>query len=285
MDWPKLESLSIMKLVFALALLLFDYNRKLPLDVRESGAQQKDGVAVRDITFANLEGGRTAAYLVAPPGKGKFSGVLFVHWYEPASKDSNRTQFLEEALALAKKGTMSLLIETMWSDPKWFETRKPTEDFDNTVKQVKALRRALDVLLAQAGVDPKRLAYVGHDFGAMFGAVLAGVDHRPRAFALQAGTTSFSDWYLLGSPLKGEERQKFIEQMAPLDPSRYIGAAAPAAVLLQFGRSDHYVPEARATEFFASANEPKKILWYDAGHGLIERARQDRLEWLQEQLK
>ena len=56
--------------------------------------------------------------------------------------------------------------------------------------------------------------------------------------------------------------------LAPLDPVRYIGAASPRPVLLQFGRSDHYVPEAQANEFFAAAREPKKILWYDASHGL-----------------
>ena len=49
---------------------------------------------------------------------------------------------------------------------------------------MKDLRRALDVLLAQPGVDPKRIAYVGHDFGAMYGAVLAGVDRRVSVWAL-----------------------------------------------------------------------------------------------------
>jgi fermentation-respiration switch protein FrsA (DUF1100 family) len=128
-------------------------------------------------------------------------------------------------------------------------------------------------------------AYVGHDFGAMYGAVLAGVDGRPRAWALQAGTTSLSLWYLLGTKLEGLERQAVIERLAPLDPVEYIAKAAPAAVLLQFGRKDPYVPEPRAQEVFDRASEPKTILWYDAGHGLNEQAITDRQVWLRKALR
>src|SRR5437868_15244114 len=96
---------------------------------------------------------------------------------------------------------MSLLIETMWSDPKWFFTRDKMRDYENSVQQVKDLRRALDVLLAQPRVDPKRIAYIGHDFGGMYGAVMAGDVSstgtvRLAAIALQAATSSFSQWYL-----------------------------------------------------------------------------------------
>ena len=282
-----------MRLVIVLALAayaadtadLFTYDRKLPNGVRETGSETRDGITVRDVTFANLSGGRTAAYLVSPPGKGKFAGVLFVHWYEPESKNSNRTQFIDEAVTLAKAGTVSLLIETMWSDPKWFPSRKREEDYEHSVQQVKDLRRALDVLLAQPGVDPRRVGFVGHDFGAMFGALLPPGDKRISAYALQAGTSKFPNWYLYGPPMEPEARRKFIEQLAPLDPAGSIGAASPAPVLFQFGRNDRHVPEPKANEFYAAAREPKKILWYDAGHALNSQANADRIAWLKEQLK
>jgi fermentation-respiration switch protein FrsA (DUF1100 family) len=54
---------------------------------------------------------------------------------------------------------------------------------------------------------------------------------------------------------------------------------------MQFGKSDHFVPEAKANEFFAAAPEPKKILWYESGHSLIEEAVRDRHAWLKRQLK
>src|SRR5437588_9777055 len=89
---------------------LFEYNRQLPLDRKETGMQERSGVKVYDFSFVNLHGGRTAAYLV-PSVKGRRSAVLFVHWYEPKAQDSNRTQYLEQAVELAKLGTTSLLIE------------------------------------------------------------------------------------------------------------------------------------------------------------------------------
>lgn len=264
----------------------FDFDRKRPFDVQEKGVERKNGAEVHDITFARATSGRTAAYLVEPRRRGNGPGILFVHWYEPESADSNRTQFLNQALELARSGgATSLLIETMWSDPKWFDKRNRAEDYENSIIQVKELRRALDLLIAQDKVDRGRIAYVGHDFGAMYGAVLAGIDDRPRAWALQAGTTSFSLWYLLGTKLDTAAKQAVIDRLAPLDPISYIGKAAPSPVLLQFGRTDKYVPEPRAQQFFDAANEPKEIHWYEAGHGLNDAAIRDRQAWLRRTLR
>jgi pimeloyl-ACP methyl ester carboxylesterase len=142
----------------------------------------------------------------------------------------------------------------------------------------------LDVLLDQPRVDKKRVAYVGHDFGMMYGAVLAGTERRVHVWALQAGTTSFSDWFLFLPERKGEDRRKFTEELAPLDPVKHIGKAVGAPVLMQFGKSDPYVPVQKAQEFYDAAKEPKKILWYDAGHALNADAIRDRQAWLKEQL-
>ncbi len=257
----------------------FDY-RKQAVDLHDTG------IEVRDVTFAGASGGRIGAYLVRPSGDLKSApGVLFVHWYDPESHDSNRSQFLGQAIDLAHEGAVSLLIDTMWSDAEWFPRRNRNDDFKNSVEAVKDLRRALDVLLSQKGVDAKRVAYVGHDFGAMYGAVLSSVDRRVSAWALQAGTTSFSDWFLLGTRLSDAERQAVVDTLAPLDPVKHIAAAAPAPVFLQFGNKDPYVPGPRAEAFFKAAKEPKKMQYYDAGHGLNAKAVADRQQWLREQLK
>jgi fermentation-respiration switch protein FrsA (DUF1100 family) len=144
----------------------------------------------------------------------------------------------------------------------------------------------LDVLLAQPGVDRARVAYAGHDFGAMYGIVMGAVDKRPSAYALMAGTSRFSEWYLLGSPkLEGAARSRFVEELTPLDPIAYVNRLSPAPVLLQFAQSDRYVPKERALELSAAAKEPKSIRWYDTGHGLNTAAQQDRMRWLAERLK
>ena len=169
----------------------------------------------------------------------------------------------------------------MWAEPHWFEKRKQSQDLENSILQVKELRRALDLLQERPAIDRGRIAFVGHDFGAMFGAVLAGADTRVCAWALQAGTTSFSDWYLLHPKLEGAERERFIQRLSVLDPVRFIGAAAPAPVLLQFSSHDEYVPVEKAARFFQAASEPKEIHFYEAGHALdVAAVVSDRETWL-----
>ena len=252
-------------------------------DLRPAGV-----VKVRDVTFDAASGGRTAAYVVEPAkGKAKGPGLLYVHWYDSKARDTNRTQYLGEAIEMAKSGAVSLLIETMWSRPDWFFKRERKDDYANSLKQVLELRRALDVLAALSNVDSKRLAYVGHDFGAMYGTLLADTESgRIMAWALQAGTTSFSDWFLLGRPrLEGDARAKVVAELAPLDPARHIAKAAPSPVFFQFSTDDQFVPKAKAEEFFAAAGEPKKIAWYETDHGLDVKSVHDRIAWLKEILK
>jgi fermentation-respiration switch protein FrsA (DUF1100 family) len=262
----------------------FDYDAKAPLDVQLGVATTRDGAQVRDLTYLKLGGGRNGATLVTPTAPGRYPAVLFVHWYESEAANSNRTQFLDEAVALARAGAVSLLIDTMWSDTKWFRARNPADDLPNSIAQVKELRRALDVLIARPEVDPKRVAYVGHDFGAMYGAVLGGSDRRVAAYVLIAGTKSFSDWYLLGRKLEGEARAAVVNELAPLDPAHHVGAIAPKPILFQFGTQDPYVPAADAGAFFAGARNPKEIRRYDCGHPMNDAAAVDRLAWVKAKL-
>lgn len=238
----------------------------------------------RTITYRTAAGTRRAAGLVQPEGEGPFAAILFVHWYEPEAPNSNRGQFEAEAIELAKQGAVSLLVETMWSDPDWFIKRTQAEDWEAFIRQVIELRQAMDLLLAQPGVEPKRLAYVGHDFGAMYGVLAGVVDPRPACYVLMAGTPRFPDWYLYYPRLEGERRDEYVRQMATIDPVRWIGELAPAPVFFQFGTRDPHVPVERAEEFAAAAGEPKRVQFYEAGHGLNERAQADRMQWLREQL-
>jgi cephalosporin-C deacetylase-like acetyl esterase len=264
---------------------LFDYNQAAPVDVKETKTGMREGVEVRDITFANTSGGRTAAYLVVPATKGPHPAALMAHWYAPEEQDSNRTQYLGQAVELAKSGVISLLPEAMWSEPKWFPTRRRTGDFDASVRTVKELRRALDVLMSQPGIDKKRVGFVGHDFGAMYGAILITVDGRPTLYALQAFTNEMSHWYLYGPKMPEPDRTQFIAKLKPFDATEHLGKAKPAPVLLQFGTIDIHVSQPRAQASINATSEPKKVIWYEAGHGLDEQAVKDRMAWIKQQWK
>ncbi len=265
----------------------FDYDRKALPEIREVVTRPKEGALVRNFTFATPFDRRRAAYLVHPekPEPDTLAAVLYVHWYETDSADSNRTQFLEEAIQLAGRGVVSMLVETMWSDREWFIKRTQQDDERNTVEQVVELRQAMDILLAEPGVDPGRFAFVGHDFGAMYGVLMGSLDPRPQAYVLMAGTPRFPDWYLYYPRLEGELRQEFIESFERFDPITNVSRLAPVPLLFQFGKDDFHVPAEKAQEFFDAAKAPKDILWYDAGHSLNQQAAIDRIEWLSQHLK
>jgi dienelactone hydrolase len=255
---------------------LFAYDKSAPLNVVEKKSKSQKGAEVVDVVFEAADR-KVSAFLVRPKGKPK-AAVLWAHWYgeEP---NANRTEFLPDAVALAQEGVVSLLPQGM------FPWREPVSDDENqdrklTIDQVVQLRRGLDVLQEQAGDVP--VGFVGHDYGAMFGALLVA-DKRPQTYVLMAPDATFSNWfikYFVRSASKADLDRAF----APLDVVNNVRDVAPASVFLQFAKSDRYVPGYIADKLAEAASEPKKAESYDAGHELDDAARKDRLAWLRQEL-
>jgi len=266
---------------------VFAYDQNAPLDIKDVGSETRGDVVIRDITFTSPGTEKPiSAYLIAPSASGTdYAGVLYVHWYEPKAKTSNRTQFVDEAVKMAEKGTVSLLVSTMWSDPQWFNVRKQAGDYQDVINQVVALRRGLDVLLSQPGVNPKRIAYVGHDFGAMYGSVMAGTETRVQSYVLIAGTPRFYDWFVFNNALEGDKLTAYQAQIGAVDPMKMIVGVKDAAFFFQFGEDDGYVPRETAIEFYMAAPDPKRLATYTSGHDMEHDIIQtDRMDWLSERL-
>ena len=267
---------------------MFAYDQRRPADLVSTGTEVRGTAVVADLTYATLTGTRRAADLVRPSMAAGASrpAILFVHWYEPPNPTSSRKQFLPDAVELAGEGVVSLLVDTMWSNPDWFRHRDPENDLGNSIEQVKELRRALDILVSRPGVDPSRVFYVGHDFGAMYGSLLAGVDApRLKGFVFMAGTRSFSDWFLLWPRRDDAVKADIIRRLAPLDPVRHLPRVRALPVLFQFATRDKFVTQAAAEALVAAAVGPKEVRWYDAEHGLNADATRDRLAWLRARLR
>lgn len=262
----------------------FTYDRTVAFDLKEVSKTDAGGIAVRDIDYTSYapKHKRVKAYLVKPQGTGPFAGIVYFHWL--GEKKSDRTQFLDEAKALAHQGVVSLLIQGFfpWSEPPTNAKADRQQVIDQTIE----VRRALDLLLSQKEVDPKRVAYVGHDYGAMYGSVASGFDKRVKTYVLIAAPGTFGDWSLKYWPATAAQGAELYRQtMKEVDPIQYISRAAPASLLFQFANDDKFIPKAVALEFFNAASEPKQIKWYDAKHDLeVEAARVDRDEWLIKEL-
>lgn len=263
---------------------MHNYQRLNADDVRTINKKVQDGIESQLLVMQTPFGYRRTAEIFRPEGGRLSAAILYVHWYEPASNDSNRSQFVEEAREMARAGAICLLIETLWSDPDFFIKRTQEDDLQNSLEEVVNFRRAMDLLSTQPNVDSTRFAYVGHDFGGMYGVLAGSLDRRPTHYVIMAATPRFPDWYLYLPKLEGEARETFIHQMSEIDPIVHVSKLSPADVFFQFGTDDRHVPKERAEEFFAAAKDPKALRWYESGHGLDDLATTDRKEWLREKL-
>ncbi|HXT64224.1 MAG TPA: hypothetical protein VN696_14395 [Pyrinomonadaceae bacterium] len=271
----------------------FDYDQKAPLNIKQIGVQRRATATVYDITYDSPKGGVVPAYLVVPKGRGPFAAIIWGHWYWQNSSLRNRKEFLDEAIALAPSGVVSLLTDGPINRPSHVESKDPLDESIplEFLQQVIDMRRGVDLLLARHDVDPKRIAFVGHSYNAGVGALLSGLDRRFKAFVLMAGGTSdeigrkskaFQDFRLKVGP---EKLDALIAKYKYLDQGLYVGHAAPAIVFLQYGSGDSGISPAQAHEYAAVVSEPKQFKIYDADHNLNAEARRDRIHFLVEQLK
>jgi dienelactone hydrolase len=254
---------------------LLAYDRSAPLELVEKKTKVQQGVKVVDVAF-EAAGRNVSAFLVRPQGKPR-AAVLWAHWYGEAT--SNRSEFLPDAVALARDGVLSLLPQGLFP---WQEAVSDDADADLklAVDQVVQLRRGLDVLQREGGDVP--LGFVGHDYGAMFGSALVA-DKRPQAYVLMAPDATFSNWFLKYF-VRGARKAELDAAFAPLDPVNNVGDAAPAPVFFQFAKSDRYVPSYVADKLYEAASDPKQEKGYESGHELDAAARADRLDWLRQEL-
>lgn len=269
---------------------LFDYDSSAPLNVQDAApATERDGVTIRDITYDSPGSDMPiAAYLVVPPGDEPHPAILYTHWYERGAPNANRTQFVDEAVTMAAQyGVMSLHVETMWSDPDWYtDGRTLDSDYGDAIHQVINFRRGLDVLLAQPNVDARRVAYVGHDFGAMYGALMSGVEDRVSAYVFIAGASDFNQWMLFGvdeAATPGIDAYK--AKMATIAPTVFVAQTAPASILFQFGSEDFYTPQEDYLAFYNAASSPKELGVYESEHPMeAEEIRANRITFLVDRL-
>ena len=269
---------------------MFDYDQKAPLDIREAGVINRDGIRIYDINYASPKSGRVTAYLVVPTERGRLAGVVFGHWGY-----GTRTEFLPEAMLYAKAGVVSLLVDDLGVRPAPWRRNAPGSDPEavknNFIQSVVDLRRGIDLLLARSDVDPDRIAYVGHSSGAHWGAILSAIDRRLKTVVLMAGVPTETtilmesddpDYVSFRETTPKEQLDKYFKTVSSLDAINYVPHAAPTPLLFQFARFEQYFNEASMRRYAQAASEPKLVIWYDTGHGLNDiRPLLDRAHWLQ----
>ena len=261
---------------------LFDYDKTIDLNLKDIGVEKRGTITVRDISFVGIPGkDPTKAYLVVPEGPGPFAGILWGHWL--GHHTSDRSQYLDEAVQLASRGVVSILINTMWAEPAWYENRLPEEDYENSIRQVIEIRRAMDLLVAFDNVDKTRIGFVGHDYSGMYGAIAAGVERRPKTYVFVAVTSSLYNWAFFAKQPKS--KIEYVRRNAVFELTDFVGRVR-GSVFCQFANNDPFISRTDGNVFFnAVTSSVKESKRYDADHSMEgEEIVSDRNTWLIKEL-
>jgi uncharacterized protein len=194
------------------------------------------------------------------------------------------------ATMLANHGAVVIAIDAPFARRSGAPVRMTRQDRDEQIQLMQDLQRAIDVLRAQPNVAADRIAYLGVSYGGAMGALFAGIERRIKTAVLVVGngglvtrSTSPGD-ILMMATLSCAARVAWFREMVPIEPVRFIGLAKPTPLLLQNGLVDEFIPVADAQLLHNAAPEPRKTLWYNAGHNLTQQALFDSHDWLVEHI-
>ena len=260
----------------------FGYDADRSLATTDRGIVDDDyPIAVHDVSYSS--GADTVdAFLAVPPGEGSRPAVVYVH-----GAGSTRDSMIGPALWLAARGAVTLAITAPSSSAATSEDPSPLGRLEGQraleIRDVIAIRRAVDLLALRDDVDPDRLGYVGWSAGARAGAILSGVESRLHSLVLISGGSAPVSEFVAAAPV--EIRSRVEETMSSIDPLRYIAQARPGSLLLQAGRRDTVILQRALQALIDAAPAQTRVLWYEAEHALGPVAYRDHMQWLEEQLE
>lgn len=240
----------------------YRYDRTLPFAVRVLAVGHPgSGVLVQEISYRVDASTREKAFLFTPAGAEPHPAIVF----DPG-RWQTRAFFYKEALADARRGVEAISLDDLSTAYPAFTLA----DRATLIRRVVTVRRGLDLLASEPGVDTSRLGLVGHSDGAEMGGIVAGLDHRLRTVVLMSGG---GVWDRTGTAA-------YDRAVATLDADNFVGHVAPAALFFQNALHDQYVPRADALDYQRHGSTPKRVRWYDASHLLNAQAQRDRQAWL-----
>ena len=264
--------------------LTFGYDTAAPLQYVNRGRINlaTDRIAVDDVSFRSGRE-RIEGYLLLPPGRARRPAVVFVH-----GSGGDRRELLDRAGLLATRNIVTLTItEPSTSSPP----RRGTGDAAAVLKQIEAtqirdvvaVRRAVDLLRSLPQVDPRRIGYLGWSAGARTGTFVAASEPHVEAFVLLSAGAARIAAYVAGAPPSLRHALRLV--LSSVDPIRYIALAHPGSVLLEDGTKDEIVPHAALLNIVHAAPKGTTVRWYDAPHALDLPAYGDAFDWLVRKLR
>jgi pimeloyl-ACP methyl ester carboxylesterase len=264
----------------------FTYDRQLPFDLKVAKVEEDQGLRRERLSFQSTPGVRVTGILFQGPAAAgtKPPGLILLHGGGPQGKDGafviqlagllSRAGWSVLSLDLGYFGERSTQLLTTFSDKEKHDNlyNQPSVYLAWVTQTVKDVRRGIDLLVEQRGVDARRTGIVGSSRGAILATIAGGVDRRlSPVLLLYAGHFDALE----------------TNHLPAACPANYIARIAPRPVLMINGTQDSDMIKDRAVEpLFKLARQPKQIIWTDGGHMFMtEENRAAMIQWLREQHK
>ena len=226
------------------------------------------------LTYRTSDAHPVPAILLLPDAPEPVPAAVLVHGY------TSRKEHVAEPVgkALLAQGVASLSLDLPLhgtrADPVQKQSMfEPTRVVKLWRQALADVRLGLRYLAARPEVDGKKLALLGYSMGSFLSVVIAADDPAVRALVLAAG----------GDLPEATPFSALARMVA--DPVRAVKQIDGRPLLMVHGKRDRTVTPAQAKRLFAAANEPKNIIWYDAGHWLPAQASERVAEWLRRELR
>jgi len=263
----------------------FNYDKKLPFDVKTAKTEEDQGLRRERLSFQSTPGVRTTAvfYQGAVPAGTKPPGMVLLHGGGASGKDGAAIVRFGELLGRAGWSVLAIdlqyfgerntpLLTTFAEQEKHDKLYNQTAVYLSWVTQtVKDVERSVD-LLVERGADPGRIGILGSSRGAILASIAAGADRRISPVVLFYG---------------GHFDALESGHLAAACPANYIARIAPRPLLMVNGTQDSDMIKDRAVEpLFKVARQPKQIIWTDGGHMFMtDENRSAMIQWLRDQRK
>lgn len=245
---------------------MYDYMADEPLDYKDLGPANVRGITVRMISYMST-GYPVSALLVFPEGDGPFPVVLCA-----AGGGAGGAGNIEQPIkALLRAGCGALSIDSPMMRPPYYgdDEENPVSGARSLMQYAVDLRRGLDLLETLPQVDAARIGCFGYSYGSGALTLLAGIDDRVKAYVFAYGVDH------------GPEFET--GQLSVVDSARYLSHSKGASCLFLMGRGDGWSAEV-VDEVLRVTPEPKRLVWFRGGHGILPEGWDLIESWLPENL-
>lgn len=253
--------------------LLFRYDAELPLDAALPAVSIRDGLQIERFSFASTNEQRVPAVLYRPANDERLP-VLLVGHGAGGGKDEDWMVALLTWMAALGAGVIAIDAPLHGERQGQFEDlrallQQPYRGLRFVVQAAVDTMRAIDWAATRPDLDTTRLAYLGMSMGSILGVPFVAMDERVRAACFALGGAGIM--HVLSGMAAPALRIDAARVAEAVDPMHYAPLIAPRPVLMVNGTRDQIIAPAAGHLLFGLLGEPKRIIWYDGGHGDIPR--------------